>query len=430
MLPIQWTIGVAAMIDHIMAWLGAQLRNGIFASGAALGVAGGAVALVHRLLPWLNRILISAITTSVSVDSRSSVFEPLLIWLHHHPYADRCRRLTVTMRETEDTAGARELIFTPAVGSHFLGYHGFPIWLERRVQKAEKDPLAPSVGPSETLHLTALGRDRRILRQLIEDAVDRFGRDDPTTTVIYGVDEYLDWDRLSRIHRRPIDSVVLPDGVVEDLVADAARFLAGAAWHIERGIPWRRGYLLYGPPGTGKTSLVKALAGALDLDVAVVNLTSPRLNDTGLCKLFAEAPRRSVLLMEDVDAAFSLRTRQEVGSQVTFSGLLNAVDGVMSQEGHLLFMTTNHLERLDPALIRPGRVDVRLETCLADPSMARRMFLIFFPDQLPLADCFATAFATSPASTAAIQAYLLIHRDDAAAAVRELREWLAQMEHA
>jgi chaperone BCS1 len=225
------------------------------------------------------------------------------------------------------------------------------------------------------LRLTLLGRDRHELRHLIANAMKKHGRPDPNYTQIYGLAEYLEWEKLARIRKRPLASVILPRGVVENVIKDATRFLEGAEWHAERGIPWRRGYLLYGPPGTGKTSLVKSLAGALGLDLAIINLTASRLDDQSLSGLFAGAPARSILLIEDIDAAFAQRDRDDAGRGITFSGLLNAIDGVASQEGHLLFMTTNHIERLDPALIRPGRVDMRIPFGLLDQTLALRMLL-------------------------------------------------------
>ena len=87
------------------------------------------------------------------------------------------------------------------------------------------------------------------------------------------------------------------------------------------------------------------------------------------------------MLLEDVDAVFTGRatTDSRQGTGVTFSGLLNAVDGVASQEGRLLFLTTNHIERLDPALIRPGRCDVHVKFDYATHDQIQRMFTAFFP---------------------------------------------------
>ena len=88
------------------------------------------------------------------------------------------------------------------------------------------------------------------------------------------------------------------------------------------------------------------------------------MNDDGLNRTLNDAPARTIILLEDIDAIFVQREvvatdpNQDYHRRgVSFSGLLNALDGVRSQEGRILFMTTNHKEKLDPALLRPGRCD-------------------------------------------------------------------------
>ena len=166
------------------------------------------------------------------------------------------------------------------------------------------------------------------------------------------------------------------------------------------GIPYRRGYLLHGPPGSGKSSFIQALAGSLGYDICLLNLSERGLTDDKLNHLMSNAPERSFILIEDVDAAFNKRVQtSEDGyaianiirpsdaqklyllryqSSVTFSGFLNALDGVASGEERVIFLTTNHIERLDPALIRPGRVD--LETLIddANPRQAKTLFMRFY----------------------------------------------------
>ncbi len=150
--------------------------------------------------------------------------------------------------------------------------------------------------------------------------------------------------------------MVLGRGKKEAIVDDVKRFLERDRWYAERGIPYRRGYLLHGAPGSGKSSFITALAGHLDFNICLLNLSERGLTDDKLNHLLSNAPDRSILLLEDVDAAFFGRQQAaEDGYQasVTFSGLLNALDGVASGESRIIFMTTNHIERLDPALIRP-----------------------------------------------------------------------------
>lgn len=170
-----------------------------------------------------------------------------------------------------------------------------------------------------------------------------------------------------------------------------------------------RGYLLYGTPGSGKSSLIHALAGELALDIYVISLSSSWMNDSTLTNLMSRIPARSILLLEDLDAAFTHSTsrdsdstgapegkkdgaknkdedekkdvKKEVNDQNTLSlsGLLNSLDSIQASEGRILFATTNHLERLDPALSRPGRMDVWVEFKNASKFQAEGLFRNFFP---------------------------------------------------
>ena len=93
------------------------------------------------------------------------------------------------------------------------------------------------------------------------------------------------WQLIGSRPIRPASSVVLDQGKVHEVVSDCREFLTEGQWYSDRGIPYRRGYLLYGPPGTGKTSLVTCVAGALKLSVYVLTLASPNLTDHGLRQL-------------------------------------------------------------------------------------------------------------------------------------------------
>lgn len=75
------------------------------------------------------------------------------------------------------------------------------------------------------------------------------------------------------------------------------------------GIPYRRGYLLHGPPGSGKSSFIQALAGELNYDLCLLNLSERGLQDDKLIHLLSNAPERSFVLIEDVDAAFNKRVQ-------------------------------------------------------------------------------------------------------------------------
>jgi chaperone BCS1 len=167
-------------------------------------------------------------------------------------------------------------------------------------------------------------------------------------------------------------------------VEDVEDFIARQQWYVDRGVPYRRGYLLYGPPGSGKSSFIKALAGELDLDIAIINLSERGMTDDKLVHLLTKLPARTILLLEDADAAFTNRRQVDAdgyaGATVTFSGLLNALDGVAAGEERIAFLTTNHIDRLDEALIRPGRVDMTVRISEATRHQAAEIWDRFYGD--------------------------------------------------
>lgn len=187
------------------------------------------------------------------------------------------------------------------------------------------------------------------------------------------------------------------------------------------GIPYRRGYLLYGPPGTGKSSFIFALAGYLNYSICVLNLSDPSLTDDRLLHLVNTAPRDSLVLLEDIDCSVNPPKedhpeRWEGLTRVTYSGLLNTLDGVVGSDARILMMTTNHIELLDETLTRPGRVDLKILIDNASDSQLRRAFMAFFPELEPeYGDRFvghARRTYPKPLSMARVQSHFLLNRDN------------------
>jgi mitochondrial chaperone BCS1 len=174
-----------------------------------------------------------------------------------------------------------------------------------------------------------------------------------------------------------------------------------------------------GVPGSGKTSLIIALAGELGVNVYSLNLGDPQLTDGALSTLLADAKQGSFILLEDIDAAFTKREKgKDSENGVTFSGLLNALDGAASKEGSVVFMTTNHKDVLDPALIRPGRADVHVQFDYATTEQAYRLFLQFFPNTTKDAARRFSAIASRQVTMAQIQAILLDNKHSPEKALR------------
>lgn len=164
------------------------------------------------------------------------------------------------------------------------------------------------------------------------------------------------WDSAGEIPRRPLSSVILKKGQMEELCEDVEFFLGNQDAYARLGQPWHRGYLFQGPPGTGKSSLANALASHYGWDIFYLSLSDMK-GDVDLINLVSSLPPKAMLLLEDVDVASAATKRDDEGKRSTLSGLLNALDGVATPSGLITVMTTNHPEKLDPALVRSGRID-------------------------------------------------------------------------
>ncbi|CAK9027395.1 unnamed protein product [Durusdinium trenchii] len=260
-----------------------------------------------------------------------------------------------------------------------------------------------------------LGRDKALLESILEEGreIQRQKREKFLTVVQvydFGKEHGLNWlhpqDKDRKQPGRSISSVVLPRhnaqssmDQAEALLEDAREFLASEAWYTERGIPYRRGYLLYGVPGGGKSSLIMAVASELRLPIYVMSFSSERMNDEVLSSLlqYGMHDPPTILLLEDVDMLHSAvlnrhkpteesdsdqesEKRNKRRGRLTLSCLLNALDGPTATTGRLLFMTTNNRDALDPALLRSGRIDYELEFKPAASEQICRLFLRFYSD--------------------------------------------------
>jgi mitochondrial chaperone BCS1 len=423
------------MYEAIAQFVQQQLQtNQFFSGGLVLMIAGGVLAYFRNIPSQIWHWVRGRFLIEVDILDRESAFDWLDQWLAQHRYTkNRARYLSIRTRALEykerqaDPTGDHRprILFTPAPGRHMFLYKGRLVILNR--ERPEPSANAQQqINVREKFSLTMFTRNRALVQELIEEAREVALPQNESRLTIYRTN-YSGWGEQFQRYPRAPESVVLENGMMDNLIADCRWFLEHRDWYLQRGIPYRRGLLLYGPPGTGKSSTVVAIASALRMDIAILNLGTGSLDDNELASLLADLPVNTILLIEDIDCVFRDRKGTEDKlNKITFSGLLNALDGVAAAEGRILFATTNHLERLDPALIRPGRIDRQVEIGFATTEQLRRMFVRFYDGvDSALADEFVALVPDRRVPMSSLQTYLIEHADSPEQAVQQVEDWLS-----
>ncbi|GMQ09474.1 hypothetical protein CsSME_00052843 [Camellia sinensis var. sinensis] len=193
------------------------------------------------------------------------------------------------------------------------------------------------------------------------------------------------WQSVNLDHPANFDTLAMDLDEKRTLMEDLKRFVKRKEFYRRVGKAWKRGYLLFGPPGTGKSSLIAAMANYLNFDVYDLELTALGSNSE-LRNLLITTANQSILVVEDIDCSIEMQDRMKAaamaaaargrdpygynqGSSVTLSGLLNFIDGLWSSCGaeRIIVFTTNHKDKLDSALLRPGRMDVHIHMSYCTP---------------------------------------------------------------
>ncbi len=337
-----------------------------FASGGLLLMIIGGLSVYLRSVPetiwyWLVR----ETTMLVTVADDDAAFVWVKEWFLEQKFLARIRNV-----DLDTTLRNERIAMIPAPGKHFFWYGGWPfeVWFSRTENTVERGARRV-----ESFTFRTPGRNRARLQQLVNDVVKCHVNRQGVQSYLYAYND--GWDYIEGYSPRLLDSVVLEPGEKEYLIEDIARFRRSKQRYQRLGVPYHRGYLLYGPPGTGKTSLVSALAAHFALSIYTVNLTD--FTDRSVMSAVNQVPSNSVLLFEDGTATTGKESAQ---NGVTLSGLLNVLDGFYAPTGVLFVMTTNHVEKLDDALLRPGRIDYKLYMGKASDRQKVELYRRFFPE--------------------------------------------------
>ncbi|KAF9040217.1 P-loop containing nucleoside triphosphate hydrolase protein [Hymenopellis radicata] len=362
----------------------------------------------------------------LSFDEQQPCYQWMLVWLSKQPMWVKSRDIQIHDRTGGIKWGClgyddpnadqelRDLSYLPTMGvkpdsnrrnTEDSSESPYSTWFKGHYLTIEHFRVGERWWGTNIIQISILGRNHQVLKDLLEEARKEYLTCRASRTDVYTTNDieskYHCWQLTSSGPKRGLNSIILEPGLKSFLLKNAQNFLKSKQWYADRGIPFRRGYLLYGAPGSGKTSFISALAGELGLDIYSISLSHKGLDDTSLAKLLNKLPERCIALIEDIDAALTTslnrdqnddksesdkdkkskstaRASESSLGNVTLSGLLNALDGVGAKQGRILVATTNKYDSLDEALSRPGRMDVHIEFKLAAKYQARELFIRFY----------------------------------------------------
>lgn len=337
---------LTAFIAGIVAMVGAYFKDGI-----------------HEIYGLITRRLIF----TCCIYQNDPLFSDFEIWFYAN-YGEKYRNVEASVNKGIENyplsdqgrpGKTKGVFFRQSEGIFFINYKGKFILIKKGKEKMEHATDARSLFFNQ-YHFYAIRGSKKV-KDLLETAVIFAAQKAKANELkIYANTGWGEWQISSRISAKNIENVIIKSDNKKTLTADMDVFLSAKEEYDKRHIFYKRGYCFHGGPGNGKTSLALAMASYMNKDIHSLDLNS--LNDNNALRMaFVNLNGNSLLLIEDIDGYFKLREPVKKDNKISFSTLLNCIDGALYKEGLVTIITTNKKDFLDPALIRAGRIDYMFE---------------------------------------------------------------------
>ncbi len=321
--------------------------NPVIAGMFSLWALGVCTFLLRNVPLKMFAFFVKHCTTEMTFNSPHPVFYSMLNWLDKKGYAPKARKIKIS----NGAWGGGKTMRSVGYGTHLIFIGGHPVLLQY-----DKETNSFSDYVRENIVITKLGRSHKMFDDILVE-LNKKDAEDNKNIEVFAID-CGDWGRGSKQRKRSLDTIIMNGDIIDRVKNALIKFQSEEEWYLKHGIPYQLGILLHGEPGTGKTSLIKGIASYLNYNIFSLNLRGD------LFKLINSVPEKSVIVIEDVDCDQIVGNREdnkiETKQIYSLSTILNAIDGLRTVDGRILIMTTNYPERIDAALIRPGRIDLNI----------------------------------------------------------------------
>ncbi len=321
--------------------------------------------IANKILQLMHR----SFTIETTVHSKSQYFYFVTKYLADAAYTDNARTLQVDNGRN----GGNDTTVSLGCGTHLISFKNNFILIKREIIKEQ-------MHLEERITLTTFGRSQKVIKMFLEEITPNKEDSKKITKIQKWQKDY--WSFLCEQPARSFDTVYLEESAKKQILNALDNFSKDKEWNRSKGIPDRLTFLFEGPPGTGKTATITALCQYLGRELYLLNL---KCSEDQLSHAIANAPPNCIISIEDVDTYSVSQKRKKISNEkeerlISLSGLLNALDGALASNDRIIVLTTNHIEKLDKALTRKGRVDeiVHIGYCKLD--QFRIMLDAFYPD--------------------------------------------------
>lgn len=367
------------MLQNLIAYINELSGGNQFIGGVLLGAISGVILWFCKELPLKLWYFTKAqLITTISIDNttyqKRVLYYELLKFVGERTTVNGTRHLSYDASSDWDNASN---FISLGLGTHLIFYRGIPLLANRAQTKVGTEMF-------ESITLTKFGRQHGLFYQLLKE----FSPPRPDIRYIYTWKKDQ-WERTSVLDTGGgLDAIALDPDLRKRFETEFDNFHTKRDVHKRLGIAHKLSYVLHGLPGSGKTSLIRALAQQYNLNICILDVVG--MTDAALLHAFSCVPNNTIVLAEDFDSARQLHARTEKTGKEdvllsdmtmgTLKGMLNALDGIQALDNIIVMFTTNHLEKIDPALIRSARIDHVRQLPQPGIEAIKAHFLTLYPE--------------------------------------------------
>lgn len=318
---------------------------------------------MRRIPSQAWQLFLRNFTNEITFLSTDESYEWVERWFTAHYKPNYGRYSIVKDWENRDNTNLKYYL-TPAYGYYYkwIGWSLFYISkdLEEATAKGGGTPMtsSPPSFKRDRIFIRIFG-NKIVLEHFIESAKNEYLKSKIKGMKIFHKN-YHGW--IEKTERQYSSKPILKDNLYESVKADLEKFYSSYEEYRKAGILYKRGYIFHGSPGNGKTSFMLSLAFELKKNVYVMGLNKNQYS-SDFIDAVCSVPRDGILIIEDIDCYSITHSREKDNEDdnLDLSTIINSLDGPLTPPGLVFFVTTNHIEKLDSALVRPGRIDVAVK---------------------------------------------------------------------